>query len=54
MTFFNRDVTAFYEVPLPPCVPSRNITTNAETHPPSMRDVINEQPRTVIFNIPVP
>ena len=28
----------------PPSFPSRNITKNAETHPPLMRDVIIEQP----------
>ena len=27
-----------------PSFPSRNITKNAETHPPPMRDVIIEQP----------
>ena len=28
-----------------PCFLSRNITKNAETHPPPMRDVIIEQPQ---------
>ena len=28
----------------PPCFPSSNITKKTETHPPSMRDVIIEQP----------
>ena len=30
-----------------PCFPSRNITKNAETHPPPMRDVIIEQPSKI-------
>ena len=43
--FFYRDGTAYYEVRLtPPCFPSRNITKNAETYPPHVRDVIIEQP----------
>ena len=42
--FFYRNVTAFHEAPLTPCFPSRNITKNAETHPPPMRDAIIEQP----------
>ena len=28
----------------PPFFPSRNITKNAETHPPPIHDVITEQP----------
>ena len=49
MIFFYCDVTAFPQVPLthpprPLCFPSRNITENAETHPPPKRDVIIEQP----------
>ena len=32
-----------------PYFPSRNITKNAETHPPSMRDVIIEQSLTPSF-----
>ena len=33
--------------------PSRNITKNAETHPPSMRDVIIEEPlfQTIDWNV---
>ena len=50
--FFYRDVTAFHEVPLtPPWFPSCNITKNAETNPPPMRDVIIEQPHTLLPNI---
>ena len=45
MIFFYCDFTAFHEVPITPhCFPSRNITKNAETHPPYMRGVIIEQP----------
>ena len=48
--FFYRDVTAFHEIPLTPhCFPSRNITKNAETHPPHMRDVIIEQPHICFY-----
>ena len=50
MTFFYRDVTAFHEGPLtPPCLPSRNITKNAETH--HMCDVIIEQPLSKTFRL---
>ena len=31
----------------PHCFPSRNITKNAETHPPPMRDVIIVQPTEI-------
>ena len=43
--FFYRDVTAFHEIPLTPspCFSSRNITKNAETHPPPICGVIIEQ-----------
>ena len=36
-----------------PSFPSRNITKNAETHPPPMRDVIIEQPlyETIDWNV---
>ena len=30
--------------PLNPCYPSQNITKNAETHPPTKREVIIEEP----------
>ena len=48
--FFYRDVTTLYEVPLtPPCFASRNTTKNAETHPPTMGDIIIEQPQYVFI-----
>ena len=48
MIFFTVMLRPFikYRSP-PPCFPSRNITKNAETHPPPMRDVIIEQPLRV-------
>ena len=32
----------------PTCFPSRNITKNADTNPPPMRDVIIEQPLRIM------
>ena len=46
MTFFTATLRPFikYHSPLPPLFPSRNITKNAKTHPPSIHNVIIKQP----------
>ena len=45
MIFFIATLQPFIKYHSPPCFPSRNITKNAETHPPPMRDLIVEQLR---------
>ena len=42
--FFTVTLGPFMKYHSPPCFPSQNITKNAKTHPPTMRDVIIEQP----------
>ena len=48
MIFFTVALQSFIKYYSPPCFPSRNITKNAETHPPTMRSVIIEQPLSEI------
>ena len=51
MTFFTVTLRPFIKYHSPLCFQSRNITKNAETDSPLMRDVIIEQPlRTVYGN----
>ena len=44
MIFFSVTLRPFIKYHSPPRFPSGNITKNAETHPPAMRNVIIEQP----------
>ena len=46
---FTVTLRPFIKYHSPPCFPSRNITKNAETHPPLMRDVIIEQPLRTVY-----
>ena len=48
MIFFTMTLRPFIKYHSPACFPSRNITKNAATHPPSLRDVIIEQPHSKI------
>ena len=43
MIFFSVMLRLFMKYHSPPFFPSRNIMKNAETHPPSMHNVIIEQ-----------
>ena len=47
MIFFTVMLRPFIKYHSPPCFPSRNITKNADTHSPPMRDVIIEQPLSI-------
>ena len=47
MIFFTVTLWPFIKYHSPPCFPSRNITKNADTHSPPMRDVIIEHPLSI-------
>ena len=51
MTFFIVTLQPFIKYYLPPCFLSRNITKNAKSHLPPMRDVIIEEPLASYFVI---
>ena len=51
MFFFTVTLRLFSSTTHPSYFPSHNITKNAETHPPSMLDLIIEQPLKVAFQL---